>query len=89
MSLARWNWLTALNRRLKASFSKAPPPSKFTHRNRHARSGALDALEQRLQLSSTSFVDGQLSIEVTGNDRVQVSASHGQAVVKFNGRAAD
>ncbi|MFM9962260.1 MAG: Calx-beta domain-containing protein, partial [Planctomycetaceae bacterium] len=38
---------------------------------------------------STSFVDGQLSIEVTGNDRVQVSASHGQAVVKFNGRAAD
>ena len=41
-----------------------------------------------MQLSSASFVDGQLSIEVTGNDRVQVSASHGQTVVKFNGHAA-
>jgi hypothetical protein len=50
----------------------------------HERSGAVEALEQRLQLSSANFVDGRLSIEVTGSDRVQVSASHGQTLVTFN-----
>ncbi len=49
----------------------------------------METLEPRLQLSSASFVDGRLSIEVTGSDRVQVSAAHGEAIVKFNGQPTD
>ena len=48
----------------------------------------VESLEERLQLSSASFVDGRLSIEITGNDSVQVSASLGQTIVRFNGHAA-
>lgn len=53
------------------------------------RSCSVEALEERLQLSSTSFVDGRLSIDVTGSDRVHVSAAHGEAIVKLNGHTAD
>ena len=88
MSLSRLNWLVALRSRLARSFTKLPPPSNFTRRRSLcSQSGVVEALEERLQLSSASFVDGRLSIEITGNDSVQVSASLGQTLVRFNGHA--
>lgn len=40
-----------------------------------------------MRLSSVSFLDGELSIEVTNNDRILVSAAHDQTTVKVNGQS--
>ena len=65
MSLARWNWLNALTRRLNATFTKAPPPSKFTRRQSlYHRAGPVEALEKRVV--PTIMVMGATASEAAG-----------------------
>ncbi|MFM9960421.1 MAG: hypothetical protein ACKV2Q_04265 [Planctomycetaceae bacterium] len=48
----------------------------------------MQVLEERLPLSSVSFVDGRLEIELTGNDAVRVTSAGNEAIVKINGQSA-
>ncbi len=59
MSLSRWNCLNTLRRRLNSSFTKLPPPSKFTRRQSlYHRAGPVEALEQRLVLTDPTADSG-------------------------------